>query len=507
MNHQNPPQDAHLSLNLLSRVDFGNEAGDDIDPEEIKNFFVAQETFAWFLDPKYRMMLATAKKGVGKSALIRWIEYMLATDPSENALIIRCKGNDLVRANFNMSAPLRSPNEYIRDWMVRLCTLVNRKLAQGISVAIGDDYMSLVENAEIDGYRKKNLISALTDRLKTKSAKLPEHTRPKVANEIELLKRIAGKRVWILIDDLDATYQRSNDENLELSTFFSACRYLTTEIKGLFFRVTMRTDVWPIIRRYDESLDKMEQYVSDITWSQKDFRSLLYRRIKYQLDLLKVPVAEPPLHVTEDEIQEHYIDLIFAKRMIWGDFERRTYKIIYTMSYHRPRWAIQLCKLAQAEALHAGATTIQRDHIDEIWGQYGKRRIEDLIVEHKHQCGQVEELLNGFRGAERRMDRKDLLKWIENHITNHITPVIDGAETKAPMQIGHFLFRIGFIVARVQDGNEDYEHYYFSDMPDFLSGRTNQDFNSVWEIHPCYREALDIAKLNRYQKKNRNLAR
>jgi|ERR1035441_7532671 hypothetical protein len=177
-------------MNLLSKIDFGNEAGDDIDPQEIKNFFVTQETFAWFLDPKYRIMLATAKKGVGKSALIRWIEYMLAEDPSENALVIRCKGNDLVRANFGLTSTLRSPNEFIRDWMVRLCTLVNRKLAQQMSVAITDDQLLLIENAEIDGYRRKNIVSALLDRLHLKSLNFPERERPKIANEIELLKRL-----------------------------------------------------------------------------------------------------------------------------------------------------------------------------------------------------------------------------------------------------------------------------------------------------------------------------
>src|ERR1035441_6253059 len=191
------------------------------------------------------------------------------------------------------------------------------------------------------------------------------HSVPEAKPELIPAQALRGKRVWLLIDDLDATYQHSNDENLELSTFFSACRYLTSEIGGLFLRVTMRTDVWPLIRRYDESLDKVEQYVTDITWSQKDFRSLLYRRIKNQLDALQASVTRPPEYVTEDEIQEHYIDLIFAKRMAWGDKERRTYKIVYTLSYHRPRWAIQLCKLAQREALQAGSNTIEREHIDQ----------------------------------------------------------------------------------------------------------------------------------------------
>jgi hypothetical protein len=88
-----------------------------------------------------------------------------------------------------------------------------------------------------------------------------------------------------------------------------------------------------------------------------------------------------------------------------------------------------------------------------------------------------------------------------------MTPVIEGTASKQPLEIAHFLYRVGFIVARAEGKDDDYEHYHFSDMPDFLSSRTNQDFGAIWEIHPCYREALDIVKLNRYQKKHKDQSR
>jgi len=266
----------------------------------------------------------------------------------------------------------------------------------------------------------------------------------------------------------------------------------------------MRTDVWTLLRRYDESLDKFEQYVHDITWSQADFRKLLFKRIKYQMDMLKIPAPA----LSGINMEEYYINQAFEEKIQWGESLRPSYQIVYTLSYHRPRWAIQLCKLAQKEAVKIGDKLITKRHIDEVWGEYGKKRISDLIVEHKHQCQEVEELINGFRGSDRRMTRDDLIVWIRNHITNHMTPNIEGKPVKTPLEVAHFLFRLGFIVARAEKENDEgYEHYYFSDMPDFLSGRTNQDFNVIWEIHPCYREALDIKKLNTHQKHRRDYAR
>jgi hypothetical protein len=54
-------------------------------------------------------------------------------------------------------------------------------------------------------------------------------------------------------------------------------------------------------------------------------------------------------------------------------------------------------------------------------------------------------------------------------------------------------------LARSETGDE-YEHYSFDQMPDFLASRTDDDFGVKWEIHPCYREALDIRKLDRSHK-------
>lgn len=248
--------------------------------------------------------------------------------------------------------------------------------------------------------------------------------------------------------------------------------------------------------------------MDNITWSQADFRKLLYLRIKYEMDKLGIQDSTPPENAMTDEIEQHIIEKIFVKRVYWGKSDRRTYQVLYTLSYHRPRWAIQLCKLAQKEAIRDDSDRITKSHIDSVWGSYGTKRIADLIAEHKHQCSDIEEIIVGFRGADRRMSRDELLLWIRNHITNHMTPLIEGRAQSNPVEIAHFMFRLGFIVARVDsEDDKSYEHYYFADMPDFLSTRTNNDFGAVWEVHPCYREALNIKKLNRFQMQMRNLAR
>lgn len=392
--------------------------------------------------------------------------------------------------------------------MSRICTLVNRELAKKLHLALADDAVTIVEAAEIEGYKEKNLVRSLIQRFNRLIPRLNADPQ-KIANEVELLKRFRAGPVWILVDDLDATFQGTAEECLSLSTFFTACRYLTKDLKSVTIRVTMRTDVWPVIRRYDEALDKVEQYVHPLAWSQEEYRRLLGRRIRYEIVRLKVPFRDPPTHVHELDRDLSLISKLFVEKVSWGSGEREvpTHQVLYTLSYGRPRWAIQLCKLAQADAVKRSSDRIGKDNIDAVWGTYGLKRIADIVAEHKHQSPQVEELVNSFRGAPRVFARDELMKWITNHITNHLNPTIDGVRTRANMEIAHFLYRVGFLQARSQEEAGNYEHYDFNVMPDFLTSRTNDDFGVFWEIHPIYRESLNIEKLSRSQRIQKGLIR
>jgi hypothetical protein len=395
--------------------------------------------------------------------------------------------------------------------MTRLCAIVNRHLARELNIALTDDKITLVETAELEGYKSRNLAGALIDRMMPfftdkgrATVKIP------AKNEIELLKRAKDRNVWIIIDDLDATYQNTDAESLSLATFFSACRYLTQDMEGVFFRVSLRTDVWALIRRYDEALDKTAQYVSEILWGQEDFLALLSLRIKANAQHLGLPLPVRGRHESPKSFKERLLATAFLPKMQWGDSRQvssmqpslspprvvKTYRVIYILSYERPRWAIQLCKLAREAALRKHSRRIAKDSIDEIWGEYGAKRIEDLVAEHKHQCPQVNELLNAFRGALRLMSRQELFTRINNRVSQHLEVKIEGTRTRSPREIARFLYRIGFIVARSENVDGEYEHYRFDQMSDFLTARTDEDFSVKWEIHPCYRQALDIKKLN-----------
>lgn len=484
----------------LRQIDFGNEAADDVSGQELASYFMEQETFAKFLSPRKNLLVATARRGVGKSALLQWIAFKVAQrEPGD--MVVFARGADLVRAKYNLSNPLITPNDHIHDWMVRICSLINRHLAVEIGFALNDDEITLVETAEIEGFKRRNIIGCLVDRFQGLIGNGRTISKLRTKDELSMLKRTAAgndRNVWLIIDDLDATFQKTDEETIALCTFFSACRYLAHDVTGLRIRASVRTDVWPLIRRFDEATGKLDQYREEISWGQDDFRKLMAFRIR--ASLIENGVWDSVADEMSAHQQKELLNQVFVAKMHWGDKDVDSYKVIYTLSYERPRWAIQLCKLAQKEAIRQGHKFITKHAIDQVWGDYGVKRIDDLVAEHRHQCPEIEEVLNGFRGAERLLTREQIVSWIKNRISTHLEIFIDGKGVRSPVDIARFLYRIGFIVARSENEDGSYEHYRFDQMPDFLSGRTNEDFNVKWELHPCYRQALDIQKLNRSHK-------
>ncbi|WP_200861995.1 hypothetical protein, partial [Pseudogulbenkiania ferrooxidans] len=73
---------------------FGNDAGEDEDPEVLDSYFINKVEFNKFLSEKVGLCVARAKKGMGKSALLNRMAYSLSKHDSN--IIIKVTGNDLL---------------------------------------------------------------------------------------------------------------------------------------------------------------------------------------------------------------------------------------------------------------------------------------------------------------------------------------------------------------------------------------------------------------------------
>jgi hypothetical protein len=163
------------------------------------------------------------------------------------------------------------------------------------------------------------------------------------------------------------------------------------------------------------------------------------------------------------------------------------------LSKHRPRWAIELSKAAARSAAKKNRSRIGRDDIFENLGSFGRRRIEDTCAEFHSQCPQIDELIGAFARGGEQFKTDDLLKAIENRILTHLSPQIVGVPGKSSARdVAAFLFQVGFFFGRREHSDGGYEHVGFAEQPALWQSRTDLDRGLSWEIHPVFRQALEI---------------
>lgn len=463
---------------------WGNEAADDEDPDVLNSYFVEQDNFSEFLDASTRFSVVRARKGMGKSALLREAAYRLEKAPQN--IVISLKGADLVAQR---PVSKLSPDEHIYDWEQRICMSINRRIGASIGLALSDDAISLVETAELSGFKSRNLVGSLADRMKGKLDKI-ELTKLGTADHRELLKRYCTDHslvVWVFVDDIDATFRRFDDEVLRLSTFFSACRDLCSSFKGINIRTCVRSDVWTSIRKSDESLDKCEQYIFDINWSQRQTGVILAGRVR---SFLKRNRLRHPHGSENDDV---VLELVFPRNYPWGRGPAWPYRVIHVYSGGRPRWAAQLCRMAGKEADKTKSTRIQFGHIQQVLEQYGRFRLDDIAREHRHQCVVLNTITNAFARRSARFDTNTLLKFVQENIIPHIKIEIDGVSTSSSIEVCAFLFRIGFLLAfSPKDFDATNRYFAYDEKPELLKNISNLDDGHHWIVHPSYHAALGL---------------
>lgn len=488
-------------FNISDKRLWGNEAADDENPIILNSYFLSNPDCEPFFEKHERLLISRARKGMGKSALINELAYRLSNDG--NSIIINVKGSDLVAQR---PTNYGTPDEHIHDWMQRICMLINREIGARISFAFNDDDILMVEASELSGYKRRNLFGCLLSRIKLKMSNA-ELSVPPVAQHIKLLERVTkGKlfNIWVLVDDIDSTFINNEQERLRLSTFFSACREISSSYEGVNVRSTCRTDVWASIRKYDESLDKVEQYIIDIYWSKRDIGKLLAKRIisfetrgcKFESlslsqQLLDVKSA---MLIEKRELWEKALDKVFASTYPWGDDRRSSYVLMHLLGAGRPRWVLQLCRMASKIASKNRAKRIKIGHIKQCLARFCSIRVDDICREHQHQCQSILEIINWFSNNKGNYTTEELLHHIDEALQKHFSVTIDGVEVNSPMEVARFLFRASFLVGQCKI-DHNIKYYAFEEKPELLRYKSNPDDGMQWIIQPAFRTALNIAQV------------
>ena len=484
-----------ISVDYTDKTLFGNDAAEE-EQEEVFLSYVLEPTIATdFLDCENKIQVVRAFKGEGKAALLRLTKNQLEKEES-----------NLVIANtaVSLSPTLESidSDEWTRKWKEKILNLIANEIGSRIGFAFSDDAISLVEEAEENGFKQKSFVSTIVDRLKTDN--IPIKKRSGVKNPEAILKRWLkdGATIWLIIDDVDQNFQNIEKNKIKVASFFTACRQIAVAIPEVRFRLSVRPNVWKIIKREYEALSHVEQYIHDLRWSLDDIEALIAKRIEGYLVRKKTwENAKKLLSKNPYRQREQLLSLVFEDPMPWGQERTRPAKIVlYTLSRHRPRWLIELCKVSSKEANKNNKDKIYFADIDNILDDFGKRRIDDTIAEFKSQCSDIEDLLSAFANQNERYSTANLLTTINNRILQGTNLKIEGVlGSPSNKEVAHFLYSIGFLTARRDNPDGSYDHISFDMEPTLLKSKTNIDQGVSWEIHPVFRQALRLKNVQTKQ--------
>lgn len=484
-----------LRFNLADPALFGNDAADLEQESLFFSYAVERKELASLLDPENSIQVTRAYKGEGKSALLRLVRSRLET-MGHDQLVIPAIGPDHSPVVESLDSDL-----WTREWKKALLKLVASEIGSRLGIAFTDDAISLVEEAESNGFKKRSFVSAIVDRLN--SAEIPIHrTRIPVANFEALVKRYLDGRplIWIVIDDIDQNFANTEKWRVKLGTFFTACRQIVGVIPELRIRTAVRPNVWAIIKREFESLSHIEQYIHDLSWSSDQFRELLAARVTSYLkrtNQWKDIVSRLPKELIFRE--QTIVGLVFDDPLPWGGGRTRPPNmVLWTLTGHRPRWLVELCKEAGKAAARRGGKRINWDDITRQLSAFGRKRIEDTVAEFRSQCPQVDELLGAFSRQPDLYSTDELLKTIHNRIVQAVNPVIVGVSWKTTdLDVAHFLYQIGFLAGRKDYGeHRGYDHVLYRENPNLLKSRTNLDDGLRWEINPVFRDVLNLRNIS-----------
>ena len=466
---------------------FGNDAGEDELPEVLASYFVGQPAFLPFLSVSNRLHIARSRKGMGKSALLSKLNFdLLENDPL--AIVVRSTGSQLSGSSIPEFSNLLEAQSY---WVSRISSRINMELGTKVGFAFSDTQMSLVEAAELSGLKERNFIGALLSRIKIKKLPIEILEPTRQPNPDLLLQRaiedFGEKPVWLLVDDIDASYVDTPQQQLLTSAFFSACRYVAREMRGVHIRTTVRSDVWSNLRS-NEDLDKCEQYIVEIHWTKNELKSILAKKITAWI--LRKNLLLTSIIRTDDEA----IELAFHKKLRWGNHMVAPFQAINILAAGRPRWVSQLCRLAGVAAVKAAKSKITISEINSSMDQFTRFRINDLYKEHGHQFAKLEKLIHSFIGPKVRFTTDELVSHINRMFVGPVgaarVGLVDGEEYSSPKQLARLLFKVGFLVGREQSGNDNSNAKYISyaQFPELLEHFSELERDIVWEIYPSYRQ-------------------
>lgn len=457
---------------------FGNLAAEDEEKERLKEYFFKNDTYSK-IHNFMPLRILVAHKGIGKSALFR-ISYL--ENCENNILSLWVRPDDI--AELGKADEKDDFLQQIRKWKSGLEKLIIELVLKSFNM----DFKTEIINQGI----KKGV--RLLDTITTIVKKMGESIDIDQTRRAVVDRYLKDKKVIIYIDDLDRGWTGTKDSITRISALLNAVRDMSNESKELCFRISLRSDVYYLVRTADESTDKIDGNVLWLSWTEHQLLVLLAKRV--QSFLGKNLSEEYLLKKQQFQIAEYLYSIMESNFMGDGKWhDKPIYYILLSLIRRRPRDLVNLCTLAARSANEKKHQRIGTEDWEYIFDRYSQDRLQDTINEHRYELPEIERLLLGMKPSRKGKRASDAFVYSEDKLILKVNGIIqsgkfyfsNGKEATVKDLIA-VMYKINFIVGR-KDASDGYiDRKYFEDNRYISSSYAN--FGYEWEVHPAFRWAL-----------------
>lgn len=456
---------------------FGSEAAEDETFERLQSYYLKSNTHDKVVaDLPLRILVG--HKGIGKSALFK---IAMNEDYSRDKLPILVKPDDIA----DLAYDTQDFHQIIREWKKGLQIIIIEKVLNSYGLNADESFTN-----KLKSYSGK-LISFITESSKNF---LKEYVDLDISQKKLIESFLKNKKIIVYIDDLDRGWQSKKEDITRISALLNAVRDMSNENEGLQFRISLRSDVYYLVRTSDESTDKIESSVVWHSWSNHEILLLLVKRIQ---SFINESFDIESVKNLEQHRLAFYISPVFEERFSdVGKWENApTYRILMSLIRKRPRDLVKLCTLAARNANEKENKRIQTENLKAIFEEYSQGRIQDTVNEFKSEFPQIERLLLNMKPSRKEIDKGEGYIYDTNKLKHKIRNIFE--QGKFTFQNGkvanendiiQFLYKINFITARKVLGSGHIDRKFFEENRFLSTQLTNYGYD--WEIHPAFRWAL-----------------
>ncbi len=457
---------------------FGELAAEEDDEDRFNAYFIKTDVYEK-IHNFLPIRVLVAHKGIGKSAIFRMSHL---ENQRNNILSLWVKPDDI--SSLGKVDGEIDPLELIRQWKSGLEELLVDKIITNFSLNSTND--------GINQFASKGV--RMVDRISSIIRKVSETV------DVDKIKKgiaeqyIKDNRIVVYIDDLDRAWDGSKKNIARLSALLNAIRDMCAESSEICFRISLRSDVYYLVRTADESTDKIDGNVLWLKWTEHELLVLLVKRVQ---SYLGNELSESNLlNMKQHRLSEYLNDIMESNFKGSGKWNERPIRyILLSLIRRRPRDLVNLCTLAARNANANKRCLIGTDDWEEIFEQYSTSRLQDTINEHRYELPDVERLLLGMKPShEIKKTQKPFV-----YDTDAISRKVDGIMQKGVFLFSNgkeancedliaFMYKINFLCARKSMKDGFIDRKYFEENKYITSGYV--DFGYDWEVHPAFRWAL-----------------